>query len=74
MFLSKELISAQSEQILKYHLRSGLDSTSSFRTPMFLTTELISAQSAEQIKKIFMSEVDEIQAVASEHTCFLVKN
>ena len=46
MFLSTELISARSDQFLKIdHLRSRLDSTSSFRTLMFLSTELILVQS-----------------------------
>ena len=64
MFLSKQVILAQSEQIKKNVISEvaeiqavasehrsqiyGLDSTSSFRTHMSLITELISAQS-EQI-------------------------
>ena len=57
MFLSTELISAQSEHFLKIDfLRYRLGSTSSFRTLMFLSTELISAQS-EQIEKLIISDL-----------------
>ena len=74
MFLSTELISDQSEQFEKmYHLRSHLDSTISFTTPMFLSTELISAQS-EQISKMVISDFTKIQRVASQHPCYLVQN
>ena len=74
MFLSTELISAQSDQFLKIdNLRFRLDSTISFRTPMFLSTELISAQS-EQILKIVISDLTKNQRGASEHPCFLVQN
>ena len=57
MFLSTELISAQSEQFEKNdHHRSHLESTSSFRKPMFLSTELISDQS-EPFQKIITSDL-----------------
>ena len=70
MFLITELISDKSEQFEKIdHLRSLLDSTSSFRTPMFLSTELILAQS-EHISKLITS----ISVLDSEHPCFLVQN
>ena len=57
MFYSTYLISAQPEQIKKNdHLRSRLDSISSFIMAMFYSTYLISAQS-EQIKKIIISDL-----------------
>jgi len=45
MFIGTELIQAQSEQFEKNKcLRSRLDSTNSFGTPMFFGTELILAR------------------------------
>ena len=76
MFVSIELISAQSEQIKKNdHFRSGLDSTSSFTISTFLSTEFISAQSKQFSpfqNNYQLRAHSEIQQVASKHRCFLV--